>query len=153
MSVKLIPITKENWRKTLKIQVAPGQLAFVADHEPVSLVILAKCYVGAGGATWYPLAIEQDNEIVGIVALAVVKTKCWVFHLVIDAKHQGKGLGTKAVELLKTYVSNTLPESETIKITVHPENAIAKKIYLRSGFVETGEIENSETVMQFKLVS
>lgn len=153
MSIEFTPITRNNWRKTLEIRVAPGQLSFVADYEPVSLVILAKSYVGAGGADWYPIAIEYQSEIVGILALAVEDIQCWMFHLLIDKRHQGKGIGTMTVELLKTVVRDNWPQCNSIKITVHPDNLAAKKLYTLSGFVESGEIENSEVVMEYKFTT
>lgn len=48
-SVLLEPIDARNWRESLGVRVAEEQLRFVADHQPVALVILAKCYVQPGG--------------------------------------------------------------------------------------------------------
>jgi len=89
--------------------------------------------------------IQNHNQMVGVVVLALKDKKCWIFHLVIDAKYQNKGIGSMAVAVLKTHIQDTWPECESIKITVHPENVVAK------GFIDTGDVENSETIMEYKL--
>ncbi len=89
----LVPISNLNWRKTLQVRTTPNQLKFVADFEPVALVILSKSYVRAGNVDWHPLAITADDATIGVVALTHQKTRCEIFHLVIDCDLQGRGLG------------------------------------------------------------
>ena len=64
------PVTRENWRSTLPLEVAPDQQRFVAHYSPISLVILAKAHVGALGKHWVPLLIRRDGEPAGMVAVA-----------------------------------------------------------------------------------
>src|SRR4051794_15554581 len=66
----LARIDEHNWRAALAVEVTPDQLRFVAGHQPVALVILAKAYQRPGGLDWEPLAVSQDGTLVAVVALA-----------------------------------------------------------------------------------
>lgn len=46
-------------------------MRFVADHQPVALVILASCHVGAEEKTWTPYLALDDGEPFGVAAVAV----------------------------------------------------------------------------------
>jgi hypothetical protein len=46
---ELAEIDESNWRRALAVEVRTDQVPFVADHQPVALVILSKCYVRPGG--------------------------------------------------------------------------------------------------------
>ncbi len=140
-----------NWRQALRVRTTPAQLKYVADYEPVALVILAKCQVRAGGVNWHPLAITKDNTIVGVVAITHQANRCEIFHLVIDRQHQGQGLGKAAVLRVVEYISAAWPTVETITLTVHPENQVATMVYLACGFVATGELRDAEPVMKLSI--
>ena len=47
---KLTRTDAANWRQALEVEVRPDQLPFVADHQPVALIILSKCYPGRTAA-------------------------------------------------------------------------------------------------------
>src|SRR4051812_28582353 len=51
---ELVEIDVSNWRRALAVEVRADQVRFVADHQPVALVILSKCYVRPDGQTWTP---------------------------------------------------------------------------------------------------
>jgi len=147
VNVKLVPIRELNWRSTLKVKPAPKQLRFVADYEPVSLVILAKAYVRCGGAEWHPFAISFSDNVVGVVALAATENRCEIFHLLVDKKWQRKGIGRAAVELLVEHVEQNILDCDVITLTVHPENKNARKLYESCGFSDTGEVRDSEPLL------
>ncbi len=143
----LEPISKLNWRKTLGVRVHSTQLKFVADYEPVALVILSKSYVRAGNVDWYPFAITLNGAIVGVVGLTRNGSTCKIFHLVVDREQQGRGLGKKSVALIVDHVRKNWLTVQTITLTVHPQNVVAKHVYATCGFAITGEFEDSEPVM------
>jgi hypothetical protein len=68
--LRLEAIDQHNWRAAVEVRVSADQLRFVAGHQPVALVILAKAYVGHGDLEWEPLAVISDASVVGVVALA-----------------------------------------------------------------------------------
>jgi len=151
IDVKLAPLDKTNWRSALKVKTTSAQLQYVADYEPVALVILSKSYVRAGNVDWYPFAITLNKSIVGVVAITYSANRCSIFHLVIDCLKQGQGLGKASVVKIVEHIRLTWPKCKTVKLTVHPNNEIAKTVYCSCGFIATGEIQDSEPVFELSL--
>lgn len=134
------------------MHVSERQLPFVADHQPVALVILAKAYVRPGGNEWEPLAIvEQPAGIVGVVALAHWRTESEMVNLVIDERSQGRGLGGAAVEAAIQHVRLSRSACRTLTLTVHPENERALRVYRCKGFEPTGSYRRGEPLLALDL--
>ena len=142
----LVPIDRHNWRAALEVRVTAEQLPFVAGHQPVALLILAKAYVRAGDVDWEPLAVTTSTSVVAVVALAHAETCTEVLHLAVDAASQGQGLGSATVELLVRHVAVTRPTCQDLRLTVHPENEPAQRLYRSRGFVPTGDVRDGEPV-------
>lgn len=149
--VHLEPIDRSNWRRALQIRSNPDQLKFVAEHEPVALVILAKSYIRPEGWTWQPFSIVADDTMVGIVALAHSGSNCEMLHLVIDHSFQGRGLGRATVERIVDLIRRDLPDCKELTLTVHPDNERAQRLYASLGFQATGGQRDGELVWQLKL--
>lgn len=135
----------------MAVQVAPGQLVHVAGHQPVALVILAKAYVRPGDLVWEPLAVSAGGSIVAVVALAHASAHTELLHLAVDVAQQGRGVGSATVGLLVAHVAQTRPEAEDVRLTVHPENERAQRLYRSQGFSPTGEVRDSEFVWSLDL--
>lgn len=89
--VVLEVIDAGNWREALDVLVRDDQLAFVADHQPVALVILAKCFVRPGGRRWEPLLVRDARGLtVGVLALEHGPDGCELRNFAIDARRQEK---------------------------------------------------------------
>lgn len=58
----------------------------------------------------------------------------------IGVNHQGKGIGTRAIQALLPYLKINYPESELVYLTVNCKNPTAKRCYHKSNFVDTGEL-------------
>jgi len=148
-SPRLVPLDAGNWRDALAVRPHPEQLRFVAEFEPVALVILAKAYVGARALRWHPFAVTLDGDMVGLVGLAHPKPpgECEICHLVIDVAHQNRGLGRAVLGLAADWARRELPACRRLLLTVHPENAIARRLYEQAGFQPLGYERDGETVM------
>ena len=144
--LRLAAIDRDNWRAATAVEVSPDQVRLVAGHQPVALVILAKAYVRAGDLDWEPLVVTSSDSVVGVVALAHAHAHTELLHLAIDVSHQGQGLGSEAVGLLVAHVADTRPSSQAIRLTVHPENVRAQRLYRSHGFVPTGKVCDGEPV-------
>jgi diamine N-acetyltransferase len=154
MTVRLTTIDRSNWREALQISVHPDQLHFVADHQPVALVILAKSYIRPGDVDWVPHAIVDDNDtMVGLVALAHDASTCEIHHLVIDAPLQGQGLGRAAVGAIIEQLRQRAPTCRTLTLTVHPDNHQAQRLYRSAGFAPTGAVRHDEPVWSRNIAS
>jgi len=131
--------------------VTPDQLVYVASHQPVALVILAKAYVRAGDLDWEPLAVTAGGPVVGVVALAHANQYTELLHLAVDVAHQGQGVGSAAVELLVAHVVATRPDAEAVRLTVHPENGRAQRLYRSQGFLPNGDVQAGEPIWSLSL--
>jgi len=154
-ALRLAPIDRDNWRAAVAVEVAADQVRLVAGHQPVALVILAKAYLGSGGLDWEPLAITVaepvGGPVVGVVALAHGPGHTELLHLAIDRSRQGQGLGSAAVGLLVAHVAATRPGSRQVRLTVHPDNERAQRLYAGAGFAPTGQVRDGEPVWYLDL--
>lgn len=144
--LRLERIDQHNWRAALAVTVGPDQLRYVAGHQPVALVILAKAYVRPGDLDWEPLVVTAGASAVGVVALAHATAHSEILHLVVDVDRQGQGVGAAVVELLLAHVAQTRPGAQEVRLTVHPDNTRAQRLYRRRGFSPTGEVRDGEPV-------
>jgi diamine N-acetyltransferase len=114
-------------------------------------VILAKAYVRPGDLDWEPLALTAADSVVGVVALAHARTHTELLHLAIDVSKQGRGVGSAAVELLVAHVAETRPSSQEVRLTVHPDNARAQRLYRSRGFLPNGQVRDGEPMWSLDL--
>ena len=147
----LVLIDQHNWRAALGVHVTADQLRFVAGYEPVALVILAKAYVRPGDLEWEPLAVTSGDSVVAVAALAHAGAHSELFHLAVDAPRQGQGLGSAAVDLLVSHVRETRPGAADLRLSVHPENDAAQRLYRRRGFAPNGEMREGEPIWSLAL--
>jgi diamine N-acetyltransferase len=149
--VRLALIDRHNWRAAMTVQVSSDQARFVAAHQPVALVILAKAYVRPGDLDWEPLVLTCGTSVVGVVALAHAGAYTDLLHLAIDVTKQGRGVGSAAVELVLTHVAETRPGCQEVRLTVHPDNGRAQRMYGRFGFLPTGQMRDGEPLYSLNL--
>lgn len=146
MSVTLRPITKENYRQTIELKVAPGQEEFVASN--VYSLAQAKVY-----PDFAPLAIYADDTLVGFLMVGPDDEyhypAHWIHRLMIDARHQRRGYGRAAMQILLEQFRGEGRLRE-ILISYEPHNEVARRLYASLGFVETGEIYEGEAVARLK---
>jgi diamine N-acetyltransferase len=74
----------------------------------------------------------------------------WIGGLVIDRAHQRRGVGRAVVDLL---VARAAAEGRASALSYEPANAVAKSLYERAGFAETGERDGAEVVARRPLTS
>ncbi len=149
--LRLARIDQHNWRTALAVNVTSAQLQYVAGYQPVALVILAKAYVRPGELDWEPLVVTAGASAVGVVALAHARTHTEMLHLVVDVSKQGQGVGSAVVDLLLAGVAETRPGAEDVRLTVHPENERAQRLYRSRGFSPTGEVRDGEPVWSLNI--
>lgn len=136
--VRLVDIGSHNWRDVAAVTARAEQTEFVA---PTTYYLCLSHFHG----DWTCLAVETDGEIVGHVMWALDDDAGWIGGLVVDARRQGAGIGAAAVEALCSRLSER-PEITNIALSYAPQNAVARRLYARLGFVETGEMEGDELV-------
>lgn len=141
--VNLLEVDEENWRDVANVKVKPHQEEFVA--ATTYYMCLAHY-----GDDWHPLAIEADGEIVGHVMWAVDEEEdsIWLGGLVIDAANQARGFGRAAVQ---AFLDRFGPgPGAHIALSYAPENTVARRLYQKLGFIETGEMADDEVVARYR---
>ncbi|MCL2198353.1 MAG: GNAT family N-acetyltransferase [Defluviitaleaceae bacterium] len=145
--ISLREITEENFYECIGMKVSEGQKSFVADNT----YSLAEAWLYPKNAR--PFSIYYDETMVGFLMLDVNfhwhgdKNTCYLWRLMIDENHQGKGYGKAATKLAVQYLKENI-NPEKIKTSFVPSNEVAEKIYKNLGFVPTGEVDDGEIVME-----
>lgn len=155
MSVTLKEITDANREAVLGLRVAPGQESFVAD--------VARSLADAAGypqaRPWYR-AIVADGEPVGFVMVSwnpdpeppdpEIIAAYFLWRLLIDARHQGRGYGAAALRQVAALVR---ADGATELLTSYvPGEGGPAGFYRRLGFEPTGELDPAgEVIMRLTL--
>lgn len=141
-------ITKDNWTKAITLKVRQDQETFVASNV-FSLAQLNFL------DNFYAKGIFHDDEMVGFTLYGIddEDQQYWMYRLMIDEKHQGKGFGTQAVRLVIEDVRRIKePSHKTLTLSYEPENVHARDIYKRLGFEEIdGMIIEGEQIARLSL--
>ena len=104
-------------------------------------------------------AIEADQQVVGFIMLfdpsIAIQTKepndiLYVWRLMIDFNHHGKGYGGQTLDLVKKIAAQT-KGIKAIHLSHQQHDGNPGPFYLTQGFSYTGVVEDDELTMEFKL--
>ncbi|MGY3205376.1 GNAT family N-acetyltransferase [Streptomyces sp. TE5632] len=139
--VMLEEITDENWRAVADVAPADDQRRFVAALGARYLLLSLR------DGTWNSLAVRAGDEVVGHVMWAYDEEDGthWIGGMVVNAAEQGKGVGRATMHVLIRRLT-ALPACREIRLSYHPENTPAARLYASLGFTPTGEFEDEEIV-------
>jgi diamine N-acetyltransferase len=146
-------ITAANRRAVEALAVTREQQDYVAGVAE-SLVEAAET---PGACPWYR-ALYVAGSPVGFVMLSdnipPERTEYlgpyFLWRLLVDARHQGRGYGRAALDLVVDYV-RTRPNAETLFTSVVPGERSPVEFYVKYGFVPTGEVFDGEPVLALPL--
>ena len=141
IKISLRELNKSNYREILRLKVGDDQTGFVASNA----ISIAQAHFHP--EAWYR-GIYAGGVAVGFVMLEIDESKpeYYLWRFMIDEKHQGKGYGFKAMHLVIEYVKG-LPDSQEFLLSYVPGDGSPQGFYSKLGFVETGEVEDGETMM------
>jgi diamine N-acetyltransferase len=151
MRVTLREINSETVRAVIKLAVAPEQQGFVAPNA----VSLAQALFSE--EAWYR-AVYAEEELAGFVMLSdetlkkqpPAEPKIWLWRLMIDHKHQRRGIGREVMRLVLEHVRSR-PGAQSFYTSYVPEPGGPEPFYLGLGFVPNGEVEDGEVVLVYSL--
>ncbi|MGM8216564.1 GNAT family N-acetyltransferase [Bacillaceae bacterium W0354] len=139
-------ITKDNWIKAISLKVRDDQKNFIASNA-ISLAQLNFL------ENFHAKGIYFNDEMVGFTLYGIDEDdgEYWIYRMMIDQKHQGKGYGKKAVELIIEDIRKIKEDRhQTITLSYEPTNTHAKQVYEKAGFQEVdGLIIEGEQVSRF----
>jgi len=142
VEITLEPVTADNWRACAALTVRPDQQEFV------NAVTHYLCLCNYGDV-WHPLAAVRDGEVVGFCMWGVDDDRSrWIGGVVVDAGRQRTGIGRAIIRTLTDRLAAE-PDCPNVALSYRPENVAARALYASLGFVETGEIDDDETVARW----
>lgn len=158
--MELRKLTYDNVDEVLALRVREDQREFVASNE-YSLVDAYLALSSGGNAL--PFGIYEGDLPVGFVMFGygtlddpdepqIAAGNYCLWRFMIDQRHQGKGLGKKALAACLDFLqTRPLGPAEYCWLSYEPENEAAKSLYHRFGFGENGQMCGEEVVAVRKL--
>ncbi|MFF7394255.1 GNAT family N-acetyltransferase [Streptomyces scabiei] len=141
-AVVLEEITEDNWRDVADVAPADEQRRYVAALAARYLLLSQR------GEVWTSLGVRAGDDVVGHVMWAYDDEDGthWIGGMVVSASEQGKGTGRAALGAVIERLS-ALPECREIRLSYHPDNTPAGRLYTSFGFRPTGDFEGEEIVL------
>lgn len=136
--IQLREIDENDWPEALRLSVAEGQRAFLADAAG----ILARGYAfrKSRARVW---GIRADGELVGLALVRDLDEEPACYELqqfMIDARYQNRGCGTEA---LRAILAALRAEGKypCVEVCVNRAAAAARRVYEKAGFADTGYVD------------
>ncbi len=138
--ISLKPVDEKNFEEVIQLKVTKDQESYVASnlYSIAESKVLPECI---------PMAIYEEEKPIGFAMYAMDREEeeyC-IYRLMIDAKHQSKGYGRKAMEALIKHISED-KEHHLLYISFEPENDRARVLYESLGFVPDGRMIDNEVI-------
>ncbi len=148
--ITLREVTRDNWRPLVLLSRAlpQDQQRYVA-HNAISML---DAHYSDGAYTQF--GVYAGEQPVGYVLYGHDNDsgQWWIIRVMIAYGEQGKGYGRAAMQQVIERLRAT-PGCDAIYISFVPENQAARALYSSLGFVDTGEVEEGETVFRLTLTS
>ncbi len=143
--IELRPITEENVRGVVALDVGVHQKSFVAPNA----VSLAQAYVST--MVW-TRAVYAAEEPVGFVMLSDdhEQPRYYLRRFMIDHRYQGRGFGKAAMELVEDYVRSR-PGGDRLFLSHVPAPGGPGDFYAACGYENTGREHGGELEMMKRL--
>ena len=136
--MRLISVTEDNWMDVASLSVKEEQKKYVAP----AIGILARGYVYRDcNAKIY--AVENDGVIVGTALVRECTDEPLGYDLQqfrIDEKYQGKGYGSRALELILDELRKE-GRYDHVELCVKKADAEAIRLYGKHGFADSGYVD------------
>lgn len=154
--IELRKITGDNIEEVIALEVGENQKNFI---ETTNLRSFADAHaLNADDIPATPLAMYVDEVAVGFLMyiydtldhesfeneVFYGKKSYFIWHIMIDKRHQGKGYGKLSFEKMLMEIE-TMPngKAEYVTLFYRTSNVIAKTLYASFGFVDTGIIQDN----------
>ncbi|MFI9017449.1 GNAT family N-acetyltransferase [Streptomyces griseus] len=140
--VILRDVDADNWRAVADSAPRDDQRDWVPALAARYLVLTGR------EDTWTSLAVCAGDEVTGHLMWARDEDGShWIGGMLIDAAHQGAGIGRAAVRTLASWLF-AREDGTAVRLSYAPENLAAAHLYASLGFRPTGVEEDGEVVAE-----
>jgi diamine N-acetyltransferase len=140
--VTLHAVDADNWRAVADCAPRDDQRDWVPALAARYLVLSSR------EDTWTSLAVRAGDEVAGHIMWARDEDGShWIGGMLIDAAHQGTGIGRAAVRTLASWLS-AREDCTAVRLSYAPVNQAAAHLYTSLGFRPTGVEEDGEVVAE-----
>ncbi|WDZ87524.1 GNAT family N-acetyltransferase [Micromonospora cathayae] len=140
--VTLRPVDDDNWRAVADVAPRDDQRDWVPALAARYLLLTTRSEV------WSSLAVYADGTVAGHVMWGVDDDGSrWIGGMIVDAAEQGRGVGAAAVATLAGWLADQ-GGGAPVRLSYHPGNTAAARLYAGLGFVPTGATEGDEIVVE-----
>jgi diamine N-acetyltransferase len=151
-------INKDNFYNVCKLDVKEEDKEFVASNE----MSLAEAYLfKTMGAYVLPIAIYRNRVPIGFAMITkgnigdnikgeYINNYC-ILRMMIEAKHQNKGLGKLVLKQLIEIIKSISVSESFIWISTEERNAKAIHVYEDNGFKKTSDYCGEEIILKYDL--
>ena len=139
--IELVRIDESNFIQAFNLKVGKEQEHFVSN--PIRS--LAQAYVYYNQCI--PFGIVHEDTMVGymMVIYDYDLEEYNIWHMMIDIAYQHQGFGELALkECLDFIASKPFGQSNKVVLTCNKDNTVAKHLYYKFGFKETGNEDEDE---------
>jgi RimJ/RimL family protein N-acetyltransferase len=158
MPLRLVPATAGDRERIARIRAPVGMGRFVhfnwfwldralADPEIRFSLVRGGPRGGIIGCLAYgphePVDLDPSSRISGVGE---------IYHIVIDRRHAGRGQGARAIKVAIGALRALDPGIKAVRVSHHPDNIVAAKLYAALGFVEVGWKIDGETGIRDRLL-
>ncbi|MEY4520737.1 MAG: hypothetical protein RLZZ499_3337 [Cyanobacteriota bacterium] len=149
MCISLSEVTKDNWINCIYLSLHPEQEGNLASN----VATIAESKFEPNNQL---RAIYKNDQIIGMLAYCIEDEPInpevyWIFRFMIDKDFQGKGYGTKALNLVMTEIAQL--GAKKIYTSHKPKNKIASNLYKKVGFVYIGERDSGNLLMEKEIIN
>jgi diamine N-acetyltransferase len=152
-SVEFREVDVFNLRDVLALGVTDAQSEYVASVQES----VAEAEVTPDARPWYRALYAGDTPV-GFVMISdnippgnpELVGPYYLWRLLIDTEHQGRGYGTRAVDLAVEYI-RTRPKGRELFTSVVEESGSPMSFYLQYGFEKTDRFAEEERVLRLKV--
>ena len=137
-AVSLVEVSADSWRDIADLAPRDDQRGYVAPLAARYLLL------GVYGDTWHNLGVYDGATPVGHVMWGADDDGSrWIGGLLVDAAHQGRGVG-RAIVVERLRAAGDAP----VRLSHHPDNVASRVLFESLGFRPTGVVEDGEVVME-----
>lgn len=149
MDIHFSAITPDNWRIFNALKVKKEQETFIASN----VTILARAFAFRDYNSQV-YAIYDGELPIGMLMQRDYKEDdrllCVLDQFMISEQYQGKGYGKTAMELWISMIKKE-EKYDSITLCYIESDEAARNLYLGMGFKHTGEVDEDEVIMEYKL--